>query len=282
MTEGSEEESLRRKQNGPFHFASSRIIGAEFREQEFGTGSVNCARSPSMPTLVTSSIQGGESPAMKWHSPPPGMSLSSPQPSIMTFSGTSSTREHTPPLRRRSVGGGLTMGSFGGSSSKLRGKEREPEMEKERLKREKTKAKEREKEEREREKERGRERKVKGKERERDETVTDHSTGTKRRPRLSLYTGSRQNLGGHFQSPPQSPPLTPPPRNIIRRMRSRLSLMLSGGDEADDAPTRPLTNPSATATMKKKRAGLVREVSMRAEKLVQGLESALDFVDGRQ
>ncbi|KAL0568647.1 hypothetical protein V5O48_013332 [Marasmius crinis-equi] len=267
---------------GLFHFASSGIIGAEFREQEFGTGNVNSARRPSMPTLVTSSIQGGDSPAVKWHSPPPAMSLSSPQPSIMTFSGTSSTREHTPPFateEKISRRGSLTMGSLGRSSSKLRRKEREPEMEKERLKREKAKAKEREKEEREREKERERERKVKGKERERDETATDHSTGTKRRPRLSLSTGSRQNLGGHFQSPPQSPPPPPPPRNIIRRSGS--SLMLSGGDEADDAPTRPLTNPSAT-TVKKKRAGLVREVSMRAEKLVQGLESALDFVDGRQ
>ncbi|KAK1215002.1 hypothetical protein PQX77_022413 [Marasmius sp. AFHP31] len=284
---------------GLSHFASSGVIGAEFREREFGSVS---ARRPSMPTLNSGSVYASGSD---------GPSVSSPQPfgrdrTTTPPSGVSAVASEQTPTekmgRRSSLTMGLGAGSLGRSSSRLRKKERgdgegEKEREKEKLKKEKAKAKEREKEEKERE----RERKGKGKEKEKEkdeERAQIMSTGSigiggRRRPRLSLSTGSRQTLNvtsgfpqfPHPQSPPQSPP--PPSRNIVRRMRSSSSLMMSAGENNGDGagpsaggPVRHVSNPNPTTIRKK--PTFVREVSKRAEKLVQGIENALDFVDSEK
>ena len=253
-----------------------------------------------MPTLNSGAIHGD------------GVSSSSPQPSVSTFRRD---RKVTPPSvgapttgmsdvqtpaekigRRSSLTMGLGAGSLGRSSSRLRKKERgdgdgDKEREKDKLKKEKERA--RAKEEKEREKER--KGKGKEKEKERDEeraqimSTGSIGTGGKRRPRLSLSTGSRQNLNSttgtphlsHHQSPSQS---LPPSRNIIRRMRSGSSLMLSGAEGDGDAGVRgtPMGHVSNPNPGTKKKAGIVREVSKVAEKMVRGLKSALDFVDGSQ
>ncbi|KAJ7117589.1 hypothetical protein C8R44DRAFT_198464 [Mycena epipterygia] len=74
-------------------------------------------------------------------------------------------------------------------------------------------------------------------------------------------------------------------------MRPRLSVSTSSGRPVPSAPVSPgtprdymgqmFTGPDGTASVKKKRRGLARGVSIRAEKLVKSLDSALDFVDGR-
>ncbi|KAK7047407.1 hypothetical protein VNI00_006638 [Paramarasmius palmivorus] len=113
----------------------------------------------------------------------------------------------------------------------------------------------------------------KGKAREREpETDHDHSTDThsqsQRRPALSVSTATAR------QPPYHQPPTSP---KFLRRVRS--------WEEAEEEVTVSASNVRNNPPVKKKGSrgkGLVREVSMRAEKLVQGLESALDFVDGRQ
>ncbi|KAG7089092.1 hypothetical protein E1B28_010801 [Marasmius oreades] len=261
--------------SGLSHFASTGGIGSEFREREFVSG-----RRPSMPTLALAGHTTCQDSYSKAHS-----TVSSPQPSTVTFITATAEPLADTLNDKASRRASLTMSSLGRSSSRRRKKELESEKEKDKAKKEKAKGKEKEKEKgKEREKE---EKERKGKEREKDETAqTDHSadlgktTGKVRRPRLSLSTGSRQNLSNLSQQQlpfSQSPPPTMQ-SHVIRRMRSGSSL-LSGGELEGDSHGRGVNNPHPG--VKKRKTGLVREVSMRAEKLVQGLESALDFVDGR-
>ncbi|KAJ7181045.1 hypothetical protein C8R46DRAFT_1187279 [Mycena filopes] len=115
-----------------------------------------------------------------------------------------------------------------------------------------------------RKKDREREGKEKEKEREREKEkevdwrkVSTLGSGPSSRPRLSVST----EAPGRGSRGPLSPPGTPHERD-------------------QDRPT-PLGGAPPALPVKKKRRGLARGVSMRAEKLVKSLDSALDFVDGR-
>ncbi|KAJ7108863.1 hypothetical protein C8R43DRAFT_185332 [Mycena crocata] len=98
--------------------------------------------------------------------------------------------------------------------------------------------------------------------REKDARDKDKDKDRAGRPRLSLSTSAR-NI--HQHQPPMSPPATPHEGDYVGPL---------GGMYTDGAPG--LAPPA-----KKKRRGLARGVSIRAEKLVKSLDSALDFVDGR-
>jgi hypothetical protein len=190
--------------------------------------------------------------------------------------------------RRASSAGLMNIGSIGGSlgrsssvltrpggllkkdavkeADKVREKEREKEK-KAKDKEDKAREKEekaREKEEKAREKERSKE---KGKEKEKEKP--------KPRPKLSLATsGPSQNLPQAEQAH-QFQVKSPKMDSIMRRVRSGSNLRTTT-DPEDEPPTSPLRE-GHTATSGKKKGVLVHGV----EKIVRGLDSALDFVDGK-
>ncbi|KAF8216914.1 hypothetical protein K438DRAFT_1798020 [Mycena galopus ATCC 62051] len=106
--------------------------------------------------------------------------------------------------------------------------------------------------------------KEKDKEREKDKDKTNPTPNTSppntlsdRRPRLSVSTADHPRLPSNSNS-------------------------MSRSTQALSPPGTPMTEaPDLPVLAKKKRRGLARGVSMRAEKFVKSLDSALDFVDGR-
>lgn len=125
--------------------------------------------------------------------------------------------------------------------------------------------------------ERDRERtKDKGKEKEKEKAKTDATEARKTRPKLSLATSNSSKIPPALE--PHSPQQAKSPtmeaaRSILRRVRSGESLRPGMGiDEEPLSPTRE--GPSMIPGHRKKGRHVV-------ERIVRGLDSALDFVDGK-
>lgn len=91
------------------------------------------------------------------------------------------------------------------------------------------------------------------------------------RPRLAVST-STQTMG----SSSSSSTAASQPTGTVRRVRSGSSLVSTAEDMASVT-----SSTESNLSSRKNRKNLVRGVSKRAERFVRGLDSALDFVDGR-
>lgn len=141
---------------------------------------------------------------------------------------------------------------------------REKEREKERKAKDKE-DKAHEKEEKAKEKDRTRDR---GKEKEKEKP--------KSRPKLSLATAgsTSTNNSPHIEQALQYPGKNPKMESIMRRVRSGSNLRQT--ELETEPPTSP-TREGHVASSSKKKGVLVHSV----ERIVRGLDSALDFVDGK-
>lgn len=127
--------------------------------------------------------------------------------------------------------------------------------------------------------------KDKGKEKESERTGSKDSDSNKSpsRPKqkLSLIFSDSAELdsGGTVSSVASGQSDRHPRRtSILKHVRSGSSLQKKREEHEPTSPTR-VEDPSRGGV--RKRLGLVRGVSVQAEKIARGLDSALDFVDGR-
>lgn len=124
-------------------------------------------------------------------------------------------------------------------------------------------------------------RKEKGKEKE-----ASISSG---KPKLSLALSNPSSPSvpqTRVEDPELAPPMTAVPTDQHPRRTSILRHVRSGSNlhrKREDSNSQPLPTPEGEAggLGVKKRSGIVRGVSMQAERFARGLDSALDFVDGR-
>ena len=135
--------------------------------------------------------------------------------------------------------------------------------------------------------------------RKRSSTVTAAPVGSKLLKKRETTGTSKSNLtvatspiADSFEDYELVPPITPAasadlhPRrtSILRHVRSGSNLHRK---REESEPPLPVSAPaqeegsSTNGTSQKKRRGLVKGVSLQAEKFAKGLDSALDFVDGR-
>ncbi|KAK7472061.1 hypothetical protein VKT23_000174 [Stygiomarasmius scandens] len=278
------------------HFASTGFINSSAqaaREKEFPSGlAISATRRPSMPALSsTSQAQAQSAASMSLTSSPlnPQHSFQQQQqmpasgyrpvkpllipssPGVENNFGIESSSRNTMPRRSSTAelpqpvnpsGSAISLGRSGSVISRGPGllRKKDPDAEKARQK---------------------------GKGKRETEVYTEESKDS-RKPRLSLSmanSASQQNLAevqtaiARTQSPPISPTSQSFVSRQIRRVRSGSSLLSGneGGPEPKPSKESPKNNPPV-----KKNKGIMRGVAMRAERLISGLESTLDFVDARQ
>ncbi|KAJ4471475.1 hypothetical protein J3R30DRAFT_1084140 [Lentinula aciculospora] len=243
------------------HYASTGLIGTTSVLEQ--NSSLSSARRPSMPVLSSSS-----------YTPQPESPLISGSKNTRTTIGSQQSSEYPVSVnipRRSSITGSGSSVSLGRSSSMLSKtpgllRKKGPEIGRAR----RTIEKEKEYREREIHANEGKQKeklwKGKGKERDTDQVLQDHiPDGKSRRQRLSLSLSSSQAYNPVSTSKVLSPPpSSPTPKSHVHHTTSRQQIL--SNDDAVQIPT----------VKKEKKRGVVRE---KAERLLQNLESTLDFVD---
>ncbi|GLB40779.1 hypothetical protein LshimejAT787_0806500 [Lyophyllum shimeji] len=204
----------------------------------------------------------------------PDWSFEKEKPLASSSSRTNASRSSMP--RRASSAGLVSMGGVGGSLGRSSSVIARPGL----LKKDATKEAERlkEKEKRVKEKEdKAKEKEKKAKEKERAKDLEKESKEARKlqRPKLSLATSSTHTLVTQpATSQVKSPTAAEMGRSIMRRVKSGSSLNAAVVLE-EGRPTSPTEEGSAAPqASKKKRTVLVNRI-------VRGLDSAMDFVDGK-